>query len=406
MLRVNHTKQLLTNQPMADVAAGVWRALDSLEIPPPRGEVAITAGSRGIANIALITRTVGEWLRHHGAKPFIIPSMGSHNGATASGQRAMVESLGITESAMKMEIRASMECIKVGEVATGDVWMDRHSYEADGVLVLNRIKLHTCFPGDLQSGLIKMMVVGMGKIRSAQTFHSAPTPSMNTMLHEMGQCVLDSGKIWAGLGIMEDGFDQTTELHAIRPAEIIAREQQLLERHRTEFFPRLPIDDLNVLVVGQIGKTFSGTGMDTNVIGFRGTPQSEDLSRPNIRTICALDLAEASQGNAIGVGLADFCTRRLRDAIDEEKTLINTYTTGDMQRCKIPATLANDETLINAVIERFGPKRWMFIPNTLHLDSLYVSEDLQAEVAANSICVPSLESEPLQFEQGRLTLRF
>ena len=150
--------------------------------------------------------------------------------------------------------------------------------ESDGVLVLNRIKLHTCFAGPVQSGLTKMIVVGMGKTPSATTFHSVPTPQMKDMLLEMGKLVLDSGKIWAGLAILEDGFDQTAELHAVRPADILRREPELIERHR-HYFPRLPLDHINVLVIDAISKTFSGTGMDTNVIGFRGCRDGEDLTQ-------------------------------------------------------------------------------------------------------------------------------
>jgi len=398
-------RQKLVSQPLADVAGEVRRQLDSLNLEVPQGSVAITVGSRGISNIPLIIKTTGDWLRDHGADPFIVPSMGSHNGATAEGQQQMVESLGMSESAMGMPIRSSMECVKLASVETGDVWMDRHCYEAEGVLVVNRVKLHTCFSGPVQSGLTKMMVVGMGKIRSAQTFHSSPTPQMKNMLLEMGQVLIDSGKILAGLAILEDGFDETTELHAVRSADILTHEPKLLERHR-EFFPRLPIDELNVLIVDSIGKTYSGTGMDTNVIGYRGVKGYEDLDRPNIGTIAALSLVEASKGNAIGVGLADFITRQLREAIDEYKTFLNVYTTGDMERAKIPATLADDETLFEKVVARYGKDRLMVIPNTLHLQHLYVSEDLRDEIEANPLC--EIDSEPveLKFSDGRHQLQF
>src|SRR5262249_38634254 len=307
--------------PIADVSAAVHAALDKLNLKVPQGDVGITAGSRGISNIAAITKAAGDWLRAHGARPFLFPAMGSHNGGTAEGQRAMIESLGMTEAAMGMPIRASMDVVKLGDVSTGRfsnnaVWMDRNAFDSAGVLVLNRVKLHTCFAGPVQSGLTKMMVVGMGKIPSAETFHSAPTPQMKDMLLEMGQVVLDSAKIFAGFAILEDGFDNTAELHALAPNDILTREPQLLERHR-HYFPRLPLDDIGVLVVDEIGKTFSGTGMDTNVIGYRGVRDGEDVTKPYIHAIAALNLAQASQGNAIGVGLADFITRRLRDAIDE-----------------------------------------------------------------------------------------
>ena len=404
-MKLYKVHQQLVSRPLADVPAEVASQLDRLSISVPQGDVALTVGSRGIRNLPKIVHACGRWLRSRGARPFIVPAMGSHNGATAEGQRNIIESLGVTESAMEMPIRSSMEVVQIGEVGTGPVFMDRYCWESAGVVVVNRVKLHTCFSGPVQSGLVKMMVVGMGKIRSAQTFHSAPTARMKDMLLEMGQCVLDSGKILAGLAILEDGFDETAEIHALQPSEILSREAELLRHHRT-YFPELPIDDLNVLIVDAIGKTFSGTGMDTNVIGRRGIPGYEDLTRPRIRAIGALSLVEKSQGNAIGVGLADFITRRLRDAIDETKTLINVLTTADMDRAKIPATLADDEALINLVAGRYGTQRWMFIPNTLHLGELFVSEDLREEIGSNPIC--RVEGQPLEltFKNGRQQLQF
>jgi hypothetical protein len=298
-----------------------------------------------------------------------------------------------------------MEVVQIGEVRTGPVYMDRYCYESAGVLVVNRVKLHTCFSGPVQSGLTKMMVVGMGKIRSARTFHSAGARAMKHMLLEMGQFVLDSGRILAGLAILEDGFDQTAELHAVRPAELLQREAELLQRH-LHYFPRLPAGSLDVLIVRTIGKTYSGTGMDTNVIGRRGIHGFEDLSEPRIRVIGALELSPSSQGNALGVGNADFITRRLRDAIDEEKTLINTLTTGDMDRAKIPATLADDETLVRVIAERYGEQRWMFIPNTLHLETLYVTGDLAAELAVHPGCQVEGTGESVRFRGGVLDLAF
>ena len=402
LLRVH---QKLISNPIADVRAAVYQQLDSLQLKVPQGDVGITAGSRGIANIAEITRACGDWLREHGAKPFLFPAMGSHNGGTAEGQRAMIESLGLTEVAMGMPIRSSMDVVKVGTVSTGDVWMDRHAYESAGVLLLNRIKLHTCFAGPVQSGLTKMAVVGMGKTPSATTFHSAPTPTMKEMLVEMGAMVLSSGKIWAGLAILEDGYDQTAELHAIPAAEVLAREPKLIERHY-HYFPRLPLDHINVLVVDEMGKTYSGTGMDTNVIGYRAVRDGEDLTKPVIHQIAALNLSPKSQGNAIGVGLADFITRRLRDAIDEDKTFLNSFTTGHMGRAKIPVALKDDQELCEKLAWRYGEQGWLFIPNTLHLETLYATEDLRPALEANPLC--SIDPEPIElsFNAGRHELQF
>jgi len=393
--------QDLVSRPLADVRAEVFSQLSALQLPVPKGDIAITVGSRGISNLPVIIRACGDWLKEQGASPFIVPAMGSHNGATAAGQQSMVESLGITAAAMDMPVRSSMDVVQIGEVRTGPVFMDRNCHESAGVLVVNRIKLHTCFSGPVQSGLTKMMVVGMGKIRSAQTFHSAGAAAMKDMLLEMGQFVLDSGRILAGLGILEDGFDQTAELHAIRPSDILQRERVLLQHHR-QYFPSLPVDSLNVLIVRSIGKTYSGTGMDTNVIGRRGIRDFEDLDRPRVRVIGALELSASSQGNALGVGNADFITKRLRDAIDEQKTLINTLTTGDMDRAKIPATLDTDEVLIQTIAERYGTSRWMLIPNTLHLEELLVSADLCDELAASPRCRVEPKPVPLRFRNGQL----
>jgi len=397
--------QNLVSNPLADPGAEVREALGGLRIEIPKGDVAITAGSRGIANIASIVRSAGEWLRERGARPFVVPCMGSHNGATAEGQRRMIESLGITEAAMGMEIRSSMEVVKLGSVSTGDVYMDRRCFESAGVLVVNRVKLHTCFSGPVQSGLAKMMVVGMGKIRSAETFHRTPTPGKKDMIVEMARLILSSEKILAGLAILEDGYDRTAEIHALRPDEIPSREPALLERHR-RYFPRLPVDEINVLVVDTIGKTYSGTGMDTNVLGYRGIKGFEDLSKPRINIITALSLARESQGNAFGVGLADFITRRLRDAIDEEKTLLNVFTTGDMERAKIPATFTDDEELVDKIRGRFGDERWVFIHDTLHLGEMYVSGDLARELALHPSCSVDPAPVEISYEKGRHRLPF
>jgi len=395
--------QQLVSAPLQNIAHEVHRALDKMGKEPPQGEVAITAGSRGISNLVAITKAAGDWLRAHGAKPFLVPAMGSHNGATAVGQQKMVESLGLTPATTGLEIRSSMDCVKLGTVDSGDVWMDRQCYESAGVLVLNRIKLHTCFSGPVQSGLSKMMVVGMGKIRSAETFHSARPDRMPRILDEMGSLLVQSGKIFAGLALLEDGFDATAEIHALSGENILKEEPALLQRHR-HYFPSLPIDELNVLIVDEIGKTFSGTGMDTNVIGRRGVHGFEDLTRPRINTIATLGLAPQAQGNALGVGLSDFITRRLRDSIDENKTFINAFTTGDMQRMAIPCTLKDDEELIGKISERFGNRRWMFIPNTLHLEKIFVSKDLAKELQGHPRCRVSSTPTPLSFSNGRLSL--
>ena len=403
-MELYRVRQELVSNPVTDVAGEVRAQLDAADLVVPGGEIAITAGSRGIANIDTITRAVGDWLKDRGANPFIVPAMGSHNGATAEGQRNMIESFGMTEKAMEMPIRASMDVVELGRVETGPVYMDKFCHESEGVIVINRVKLHTCFAGAIQSGLTKMMVVGMGKIRSAETFHSTPTPVMKEMLAQMGRMIIDSGKIIGGVAVLEDGFDQTAEIHALPGGEILQREPDLVERHKA-YFPRLPVDDLRVLVVEEMGKNFSGTGMDPNVIGYRGVKDYDGPEDPSIQIIAALRLHGKSQGNAIGVGLADFITRELRAAIDEDKTFINVFTTGEMIRMKIPATLPTDEELVKTIRGRFGDEGWMFIPNTLHLEDLYISGDLRDEVGSRN-CDVADEPTAWTFSGGRQQLAF
>jgi hypothetical protein len=409
-VKLIRVRQKLVANPIADIPAAVRKQLDGLQLPVPRGDVALTAGSRGIANIATILSAAGQWLHDHGARPFVVPAMGTHNGGTAEGQVAMLESLGVTERTLGMPIRASMECVKIGTVpsessAGSDVWMDRCAYESAGVLVVNRVKLHTSFSGPVQSGLAKMMTVGLGKVGGARTFHDTPTAQLATRLLAMRDVVLASGKIWAGLAILEDGFDQTAELHAVRPQDFAELEPQLITRHE-QYFPRLPLDDINVLVVDTIGKTYSGTGMDTNIIGFRGTREYEDLDRPRIRTIAVLNLAEASHGNALGIGFADFTTMRLRNSIDEEKMFLNAFTTGHTQSIKIPPAFRDDQELFERLADRFGSDGWLVIPNTLHLETLYASPNLRGVLEAHPICRVDPSPVDLTFGNGRHQLVF
>ena len=370
----------------------------------PQGDVGITAGSRGIANIAAITRAAGDWLRDHGARPFLFPAMGSHNGGTAEGQRAMIESLGLTEEAMGMPIRASMDVVKLGTVSTGDVWMDRHAFESAGVLVLNRIKLHTCFAGPVQSGLTKMIVVGMGKTPSATTFHSAPTPQMKDMLLEMGQVVLDSGKIWAGLAILEDGYDQTAELHAVRPADILPREPELVERHR-HYFPRLPLERHQ-----RAGGRRDRQDVQRHRHGHERhrLPRRPRRRRPHQpadprdrRPVAGRGLARQRDRRRPGRFHHPPAARRDRRAKDVSQQL-HDRPHGPREN---PGDFRDDEELFNKIAGRYG-EGWIFIPNTLHLETLYASEDLANELAANPICTVEPEPVELEFIDGRHQLSF
>lgn len=411
-MKLHRVHQRLTSSPLADVAAEVRKQLERLGSSQaiPQGPVAITGGSRGIANIALILRTAGEWLREQGAQPFLAPCMGSHNGATAEGQTAMLAAIGMTEQTVEMPIRSSMDVVDVNsKQADQPVWMDRHCYEAAGVLVINRVKLHTSFGGPpygkhCESGLVKMMTVGMGKLQGAQAFHATSTADKPNAMVTMAESLIKSEKIWGGLAILEDGYDQTAELHAMAPQEIIQREPTLLAHYAETYYPRLPIDNLNALVVGTIGKNYSGTGMDTNVIGRRGLSDAPDPPTPKIKQIAALDLSEASHGNAVGVGLADVVTQRLRDKINLEKTQLNAITAGEPNKAKVPLVLPNDQAVLEWLQKQSGKTRWMLIPNTLHLGELYVSADLNEELAANPLTEIDSVGREIEFDNANLKI--
>ncbi len=405
-MKLFHVRQQLASNPIGDVQAAVGAVLERLDRDVPQGPVAITAGSRGISNIAAITKAAGDWLRGRGAEPFVVPCMGSHNGATAEGQQAMIESLGITEEAMGMPIRASMNVVEIGETFTGPITVDRNCYDAAGVLVLNRIKLHTCFVGPIQSGLMKMMTIGMGKINGARTFHKVPTEQKADAIIAMGEAIVGTGKIYAGLGIIEDGFDQTSELYALGPEDFVVEEPKLLDHYTRDYFPRLPVDELDVLIVDEIGKVFSGLGMDPNVIGRRGIRGVPDFPSPRIGSIAALELTPASKGNALGFGLGDCITQRLHDAIDFEKTRINAETTGDMDRIKMCHVATDDEDALRWCAERSGKERWLVISNTLHLGSIFASESVADELADHPKCEVERETVEPTFENGRMQLPF
>ncbi len=358
--------------------------------PVPQGPIALTGGSRGIANLPEIFLSAGKWLRDQGAEPFVVPCMGSHNGGTAEGQQQMLESLGLTEEAMQMPIRSNMDVRGIGSVTLGNgsettVWMDCHCYDAEAILVINRIKLHTSFGGppygkNCESGLVKMMTVGMGKIEGAKSFHAASTIDKPSMLSAMGEQVVNTGKIWGGLGILEDGYDNTAEIHGIKADEILEREPTLLAHYAETYYPRLPFNELDSLIVETMGKNYSGTGMDTNIIGRRGLEDADDPPIPEIKCVAALDLSEVSQGNAVGVGLADVITRRLADKINVEKTNLNAETAGGPAKGIIPHTVTDDAEVYDWINAKVGCERCVVIPNTLHLNKFYTSPDLIEEL--------------------------
>ena len=387
-------RQLWDTKPIADIAAAVWQQLDGLALREritPGMRVAVTAGSRGIRDVVPITRAAVAWLRAAGAEPFVVPAMGSHGGATAAGQVKLLAALGITEASVGCPIRATMEVTQVGSIADGTpVYMDKFAAEADGVLVINRVKAHTSFHGEIESGLAKMCAVGLGKRQGAETVHRTAVYGLKQQMVPMARVVVERGKVLAGLAIIEDAREQTAELVALPPAEIGGPgEARLLERSKL-LMARLPFHQIDVLVVDELGKNISGTGMDTNVIGRMPLPGEPPPASPVINVIVVLDLTEETQGNANGMGLADITTARLARKVDFHATYVNVLTAGlvGLPKGGLPITLPTGRDAVATAVRVCGradpaSARLVRIKNTLLLEELLVSAPLLDEVAAN-----------------------
>lgn len=373
---------------VADVERAVEAALVGLGLADRvRGHrIAITAGSRGIRDIVPVLRgTVGH-LRRLGAEPVIIAAMGSHGGATSDGQRRVLEHLAITEAVVGASISTRMETTVVGRTLDGLIaHCDAVAASCGGILVVNRIKPHTAFDEPFGSGLMKMLSVGLGKVEGAAQIHRQGPTHLASAIQAIAQLLLDSGVVVGGIAILENAYDETARIEAVRPEQLVERELALY-REAKSLLPRLPVDRLDVLIVDEIGKTFAGTGMDTNVIGRRRIFGIPEPTSPSIARVIALRLSPHSEGNAQGIGLADVTTRRLVAAVDWQVTYKNTITSTFLNRGAAPVTLPSDREAIAVALDTLaivdkGLVRVIRIPNTLHLARLAVSEAVANEIA-------------------------
>ncbi|EAX48881.1 conserved hypothetical protein [Thermosinus carboxydivorans Nor1] len=372
----------------------------------PGMRIAVAVGSRGIAEIQTITRVTVEEIKRRGGEPFIVPAMGSHGGATAEGQRQVLANLGITEDSIGCPIVSAMDVVEVGRLANGlPVLIDKNAYEADGIVVINRIKPHTAFHGPCESGLVKMITIGLGKQKGADACHAYGFKHMAEHVVEMAKIKLARTRILFGVATVENAYDCVAKIAAVPAEEIIATDQQLLKEAKAHM-PRIMFDPIDVLIVDRIGKEISGDGMDPNITGRYPTPYAS--GGPVINKLVVLDLTEKTHGNANGIGAADFTTRKLVDKIDWEYTYANALTSTICEPIRIPMVLASDKEAILAAIKTsyardLAAVRLVRIKDTLHLGEIYISEALLAEARAN----PNVEigSEPMamQFDaQGNL----
>ncbi|MEX0586643.1 MAG: [Fe-S]-binding protein [Pirellulales bacterium] len=373
----------------------------------PGESVAITCGSRGVANIRLVMRAAAGFLRSIGAEPFIVPAMGSHGGGTAEGQRQVLESYGVTEEFCGCPIRSSMETVIVCETAEGfPVHFDRHAYEAQHVLVVNRVKPHTGFVGDIESGLMKMMLIDLGKHAGAKIYHRAIKDySFDQIVRSVAGVVLTRCHVVGGLALVENGYEQTAKVEAVMPQAIYEREKGLL-RLAKRLMPRLPLDDIDVLLIDQIGKNISGTGMDTNIIGRKYNDHvAIGDETPRIKRIIVRGLTHETHGNATGIGLSEFCLSRVVEEMDARITNINCITGGHPTGAMVPIHFPTDRETLEVALSTIGltppeEAKLAWIHNTLEVAELELSEACLAEVVERANVEILGEPRPLPLDDA------
>lgn len=371
--------------------------------------VAIGAGSRGIANIALVVKTIADEVKKVGAHPFVFPAMGSHGGGTAEGQVEMLGTLGITEEYIECPIKSSMETIILGKSPSGlPVHLDKYASEAHAIIAVNRIKEHTNFRGEVESGLMKMLSIGMGKHNQAMAIHAYGVNGLRDYIPEVARTLLERANIVAGFAVLEDAYHETTKVVGVLPAEMMRVEADLLAEMKATA-ARLPVKDIDVLIVNQIGKNISGAGMDTNVIGRMRLPEAEEPTEPRIKWIVALDLTEETHGNACGIGLADLTTRKLFNQIDFQRTYINVLTGMGPMQGMMPLIMENGKECLEQIFKYLlGPidpmqARIVRIQNTLALSQVQVSEAILRELEGKEGITVDSPLAPIAFDnEGNL----
>ena len=365
--------------------------------------IAIAVGSRGIDNLEHIVREVVDFVKQQGGHPFIVPAMGSHGGATAKGQADVLAGYGITAQTMGAPVRSSME---VTELAKGKlnqrIFMDQYAYESDGVILINKIKPHTDFHSNYESGLVKMAVIGLGKERGAEAIHQFGVFGLTELIPASAIEIFSTSKILAGIALVENAFDKTMMIKALRGDVIMEEEPKLLDIARANR-PTFPVDKIDVLLIDRMGKNISGVGIDTNIIGRIKIYGQEEPASPDIKSIIVTDLTEESHGNATGVGLADVITQKLYDKIDFKVTYKNISTSRFLERGKIPFVAKNEIEALQLALRNCGnmlpeKERIIRIKDTLSINELYVS-DAVLQVVKNNSQIEYLKKEVSMFDE-------
>jgi hypothetical protein len=399
-------KQLYNSPSVTDVAGATRAALAQL---PARQfirqgmTVAVGAGSRGIANYDLIVRTVCAELKNLGATVFIIPAMGSHGGATADGQLDVLAHYGITEAAMGVPIRSSMDVVELGRVGEFRLFQDRHAAAADAIVLVNRVKPHTDFHGPLESGLMKMAAIGLGKQKGAHQFHQATVRFGHAeALLTIGRELLKHSRIVFGVAIIENQLHETARVAAVPASRLESMEMELLEEAR-RLMPQLPFEEVDLLIVDELGKNISGSGLDTNVIRRDADGSFIRGGRHPVRRIYVRSLHPHSYGNAVGIGMADFIHEKLLQALDPKATWVNAITALMPANARVPMHFASDREALQTALETLGPldsagAKILWIKNTLSCEQLLASEGYLAETRARADLAPQSQPAPPGFD--------
>lgn len=371
----------------ADICATTTKQLlASGVVFPQDAHIAIAVGSRGVDSIADIVRTTVRYIKDQGAQPFIIPAMGSHGGATAEGQLEVLQGYGIDEQTMGCPVVSSLDVVTLESESCPRVYMARDAYQADGVVVINRVKPHTDFHGPIESGLVKMLVVGLGKHAQALEMHSFGVPGLRDLIAIAAKRVLSTGKIMLGIGIVENAYDKVQTIRACAGQDIFHLDEELLAIARTQM-PSLPVEKLDLLIVDWMGKDISGTGMDTNIIGRMRIQGEAEPERPRIQIIIADGLTKASHGNALGIGLADIVTQKLLHEVDHAAMTENVVTSGFLERGRVPVCAKNAEQAAIWALRTLRCKdlhtlRAARIHSTLHIFSILVTQAVLMDIKA------------------------
>ena len=386
--RMVKIRQTFAVNRIANVEESLRSALATPDITAkivPGMKVAVAVGSRGLADLPLLVRTTVACLKDCGAHPFIVPSMGSHGGATADGQREVLANLGVTENSAGCPIHSSMEVDEIGRLPNGlPVYIDRCANAADGIVVINRVKPHTAFRGASESGLVKMLTIGLGKQKGAASCHAYSFKYMAQNIIDMAKVILDKTPVLFGVGTVENAYDQIAKIVAVPAEQLIAVDQQLQQEAKANM-PYIPFKQIDVLLIDQIGKDISGDGMDPNVTGRYPTPYA--TGGPSVSKMAVLDLTERTHGNANGMGTADFTTRRLVEKTDFAATYANGLTSTVVTPTHTPTVLENERDVVRAAVKTsnaldLNQVRIVHIKDTLHLGEMYISEALLSEAHA------------------------